>query len=96
MLRRTSGVLLLAVTLSQALVALHGYAHTHAPTFTECSICRLSAEPARVAEVLDDAVGPYAVHVDRGTPPSPPYVRPVHSKRIARAPPLSRSTSEPS
>lgn len=96
MLRLTAGVLLLAVTLNQALTVLHGHDHTHTPSLTECGLCRLSAEPARVAAGLDDVLGPYTFPVDGAAPPSAPYVRPVHGKRVARGPPLSGFISESS
>ncbi len=85
---------MLALTMGQALVALHGYAHAPAQTVAECSVCRLTAPPARVTAVLVDLLEPHAVSIELGATPYAPYVRPVHRTRIARAPPLSRPTFE--
>lgn len=91
--RHIVGVLLLALTMGQALVVLHGYAHTPAQTVDECSVCRLAAQPARGTETLVGLLEPHTISIELGATSYAPYVHPVHTRRIARAPPLSRSTS---
>ena len=88
-------MLLFALTMGQARVVLHGYAHADAPTQTvaECTVCRLAAQPARVTAVPVNLLEPDAVSIELGATPYAPYVRPVHSRRIARAPPLAKPTS---
>jgi hypothetical protein len=81
-------VLVLALTMGQALVALHGYAHAPAQTVAECSVCRLAAQPARVTAVLVDLLELHAISIELGATPYAPYVRPVHRSCIARASPL--------
>ena len=92
--RHIVGVLLLAFTMSQALVAAHG--HTHAPTETgtPCVVCRVSAQPALVPAAAPEFLKPGAVPVQLVVVSWAPYVRPVYGTRIARAPPFSRPTSE--
>ena len=94
--RHIVGVLLLALTMGQALVVLHGYAHAPAQAVAECSVCRLAAQPARLTEVLVDLLEPHAISIELGATRYAPYVRPAHWRRIARAPPLSKPTSEAS
>ncbi len=87
---------MLALTMGQALVVLHGHADAPTQTVAKCSVCRLAAQPARVTAVLVDLLEPHAISIELGATPYAPYVRPVHRRRIARAPPLSRPTSEAS
>ena len=75
--------------MGKALVLLDGHAHAPAQTVAECGVCRLAAQPARVTEVRIDLVEPHGISIELGAAPYAPYVRPVHRRRIARAPPLS-------
>ena len=79
-----------------SLAALHAYAHAPAQAVTQCSVCGLIAQPAHVTGVHIDLLEPHATSIELGATRYAPYVRPVHKRRIARAPPLSRRTSEAS
>ncbi len=87
---------MLALTMGQALVVLHGHADAPTQTVAKCSVCRLAAQPARVTEVLVDLLEPHAISTELGATSLAPYVRPVPTRRIARAPPLPKPTSEAS
>jgi hypothetical protein len=92
--RHIVGVLLLAFTMSQALVVAHG--HTHVPTQTgvPCGVCRLGSQPAHLLEAAPELLEPGTVSVQLVAVPCALYVRRVYGTRIARAPPLSSLTSD--
>jgi hypothetical protein len=89
-------VVLLALAMGQALVVLHGPAHSPSQAVADCGVCLLAAQPARVPDVLLDVLAQHAISIELGVTACAPYVRPIHGTRIARAPPLSKPTSEAS
>ena len=88
-------VLLLALTMGQALVVLHGYTHP-AQTVGDCGVCLLAAQPTPITGAFVGPLEPHGISIELGATLYAPYVRPVHARRIARAPPLPSTTSKAS
>ena len=61
---------MLALTMGQALVALHGHADAPTQTVAKCSVCRLAAQRARVTAVLVDLLEPHTISIELGATPS--------------------------
>ena len=86
-------VLLWALTMSQALVVVHGYTHPTTQATARCGVCLIGARVAHVPDPPPEPLEARALCVQLAAVARAPYVLPVQRTNGARAPPLLPSTS---